>query len=148
MGAQETRSFLRTSFWTFELRLVGVRAASFISHSVSTDSETIRSLAHNFCNGGRTRSGITDGRGTRRGSFVNLANASREALRQAVANGSVVSWQHMINRRYSFADKAVIRNYFTQLTGLFKNLKCSHDGSSFYDDYFAKIRDLANAQTR
>ena len=78
----------------------------------------------------------------------NLANASREALRQAVANGSVVSWQHMINRRYSFADKAAIRNYFTQLTGLFKNLNYSHDGSSFYDDYFAKIRDLANAQTR
>jgi len=70
----------------------------------------------------------------------NLANASREALRQAVANGSVVSWQHMINRRYSFADKAVIRNYFTQLTGLFKNLNYSHDGSSFYEDYFAKIR--------
>jgi hypothetical protein len=36
----------------------------------------------------------------------NLANASREALRQAVANGSVVSWQHMIDCRYSFADKA------------------------------------------
>jgi V/A-type H+-transporting ATPase subunit A len=54
----------------------------------------------------------------------------------------------VINRRYNFSDKTAIRDYFTQLTGVFKNLNYAPDASSLYDDYLAKIRELANSQTK
>jgi V/A-type H+-transporting ATPase subunit A len=54
----------------------------------------------------------------------------------------------VLNRRYNFPDKAGIRDYFTQLTGLFKNLNYSPDGSFLYNEYLTKILELAKSQTK
>ncbi len=54
----------------------------------------------------------------------------------------------LIVRRYAFSDKTAIRDYFTQLTSLCKNLNYSPDDSSSYREYMAKILELANSQTK
>lgn len=48
----------------------------------------------------------------------------------------------LIHQRYRFADKEVARDYFVKLTGLFKNLNYSHDGSPEYHSYMEKIQEL------
>ncbi|AMO57564.1 ATP synthase subunit A [Endozoicomonas montiporae] len=48
----------------------------------------------------------------------------------------------LIRQHYNFADKEVARDYFVKLTGLFKNLNYSHDGSPEYNGYIQKIEEL------
>ena len=55
--------------------------------------------------------------------------------------------QDLIGRQYNLSDKAEVRDYFTQLTGLFKNLNYSPDNSTLYAEYHGKILELANART-
>jgi V/A-type H+/Na+-transporting ATPase subunit A len=55
--------------------------------------------------------------------------------------------QDLIGRQYNLSDKAEVRDYFTQLTGLFKNLNYSPDNSTLYQEYHGKILELANART-
>ena len=50
----------------------------------------------------------------------------------------------LINQPYDFADKEIARDYFIKLTGLFKNLNYSHDGSPEYNGYVEKIQVLRN----
>lgn len=51
---------------------------------------------------------------------------------------------NLIRQQYSFTDKEVARDYFVKLTGLFKNLNYSHDGSPEYNGYIQKIEELRN----
>ena len=50
----------------------------------------------------------------------------------------------LIRQQYNFTDKEVARDYFVKLTGLFKNLNYSHDGSPEYNSYIQKIEELRN----
>jgi V/A-type H+-transporting ATPase subunit A len=54
----------------------------------------------------------------------------------------------LVNRQYQFAEKEATRNYFTRLTGLFKNLNYSREDSPSYGDYLKQIHDLADSVTR
>jgi V/A-type H+/Na+-transporting ATPase subunit A len=51
----------------------------------------------------------------------------------------------LINRRYQFADKSAIRDYFVRLTGLFKNLNYSQEETPEYRELLKKIQELADA---
>ena len=41
--------------------------------------------------------------------------------------------------RFDFDDKETARNFFVQVTGLFKNLNYSATGSDDYDRYWSKL---------
>jgi len=49
----------------------------------------------------------------------------------------------LIARDYKFKDKAAARDYFTRLTGLFKNFNYAADGSPDYNGLLQQIDDLA-----
>ncbi len=51
----------------------------------------------------------------------------------------------LIERQYQFADKNAARDYFTRLTGLFKNLNYSREDSPEHDSYLQQIDKLANS---
>lgn len=48
----------------------------------------------------------------------------------------------LVNAEYHFTDKDAVREYFTKLTGLFKNLNYSPSNSNEYREYCAKIDQL------
>jgi len=50
--------------------------------------------------------------------------------------------QRLIERRYNFHDKQQVRDYFTRLTGLFKNLNYSATDSDDYRNYLQQIEQL------
>jgi V/A-type H+-transporting ATPase subunit A len=54
----------------------------------------------------------------------------------------------LINRSYTFADKAAVRDFFTRLTGLFKNLNYAASDSPTYAGYRQQIQALADAQAQ
>lgn len=49
----------------------------------------------------------------------------------------------LINRDYQFSDKENVRDFFTRLTGLYKNLNYSPHNSSDYTSYTQEIHDFA-----
>ena len=51
----------------------------------------------------------------------------------------------LVNMPYQFSDKDAVRDYFTKLTGLFKNLNYSPSNSNEYLDYCAKIDQLSKS---
>ncbi|NER81684.1 MAG: V-type ATP synthase subunit A [Leptolyngbya sp. SIO1D8] len=51
----------------------------------------------------------------------------------------------LVNRTYQFADKAIARDYFTRLTGLYKNLNYSREGGPDYKSYLTQIHALADS---
>ncbi len=51
--------------------------------------------------------------------------------------------KHLIDYDYDFKDKEAARNYFTRLTGIFKNLNYSAWGSQDYQKYTRELNDLA-----
>jgi V/A-type H+-transporting ATPase subunit A len=53
----------------------------------------------------------------------------------------------LINRQYQFPDKESARDYFTRLTGLFKNLNYAQETSPEYTDYLKQIQELAQSLT-
>ena len=53
----------------------------------------------------------------------------------------------LINRRYQFADKQSARDYFTRLTGLYKNLNYAREDSPDYADYLNQIHTLTDNVT-
>ncbi len=54
----------------------------------------------------------------------------------------------IVARDRHFEDKEACREYFTKLTGLFKNLNYAADGSPNFEKYLAEIEALANAADR
>lgn len=50
--------------------------------------------------------------------------------------------KRLIDRQYRFRDKEQVRDFFTRLTGLFKNLNYSASSSDDYRKYIAQIEDL------
>jgi V/A-type H+-transporting ATPase subunit A len=50
--------------------------------------------------------------------------------------------KRLIERSYRFADKDQARNFFTSLTGLYKNLNYSPAGSDDYRKYLGEIEEL------
>ena len=50
--------------------------------------------------------------------------------------------KRLIDRSYQFADKEAVRDYFTRLTGLFKNLNYSARDSKDYVDFLGRIEEL------
>ncbi|MEM9658526.1 MAG: V-type ATP synthase subunit A, partial [Planctomycetota bacterium] len=50
--------------------------------------------------------------------------------------------QNVIQRDYQFPNKEQVRDYFTRLTGLFKNLNYAQPGTQDYDDLVAQIGQL------
>ncbi len=52
----------------------------------------------------------------------------------------------LVNRPYDFADKAAARDYFTRLTGLFKNFNYAPSESPDYKNLLQQIDDLANSK--
>ena len=53
----------------------------------------------------------------------------------------------VIQYDYSFSDKTEVRNYFVRMTGLFKNLNYSHEGSPEYLSYIQKIHEYMTSQS-
>jgi V/A-type H+-transporting ATPase subunit A len=51
----------------------------------------------------------------------------------------------LVNRSYQFEDKNAVRNYFTRLTGLYKNLNYAYEDSQEYTDYLRQIHDLSES---
>ncbi|MBT5223430.1 MAG: V-type ATP synthase subunit A [Gammaproteobacteria bacterium] len=51
----------------------------------------------------------------------------------------------LVNKPYQFSNKEAVRDYFTKLTGLFKNLNYSPSNSNEYHDYCAKIDQLSKS---
>ena len=51
----------------------------------------------------------------------------------------------LIDRQYNFEDKNTARDYFTRLTGLFKNLNYSREDAPDYADYLKQIQELADS---
>ena len=51
----------------------------------------------------------------------------------------------LVNISYHFTDKDAVRDYFTKLTGLFKNLNYSPSNSNEYHDYCKKIEQLSKS---
>ena len=51
----------------------------------------------------------------------------------------------LVNTSYHFTDKDAVRDYFTKLTGLFKNLNYSPSNSNEYHDYSEKIEQLSKS---
>ncbi len=49
----------------------------------------------------------------------------------------------LVTRSYGFADKEAVRDYFTKLTGLFKNFNYAAEDSPDYDGLLKQIDDLA-----
>lgn len=54
----------------------------------------------------------------------------------------------LVDRTYPFDDKATVRDFFTRLTGLYKNLDYAPDGSPTYTSYLEQIHDLADAHSQ
>ena len=54
----------------------------------------------------------------------------------------------LINRPYKFTDKGAARDYFTRLTGLYKNLNYSREDAPAYSDYLKQIRELADSNAK
>ena len=52
---------------------------------------------------------------------------------------------NLVNRQYKFDDKNDARDYFTRLTGLFKNLNYSREDSPDHADYLRQIHQLADS---
>ncbi len=52
---------------------------------------------------------------------------------------------NLVNRQYKFDDKNDARDYFTRLTGLFKNLNYSREDSPDHADYLKQIHQLADS---
>ncbi|MDY6942945.1 MAG: V-type ATP synthase subunit A [Pseudomonadota bacterium] len=51
----------------------------------------------------------------------------------------------LLTRDYRFADKATARDFFVRMTGLWKNLNYSADGSKEFDRYWQEIQSLADS---
>jgi V/A-type H+-transporting ATPase subunit A len=66
------------------------------------------------------------------------ASMSRERQRQSFELLSSI-----IDADYQFENKDAVRDFFTRITGLYKNLNYAPDGSREYEDYEGQIRDLA-----
>lgn len=54
----------------------------------------------------------------------------------------LLSW--LIDAAYDFPNKDAIREFFTRVTGLYRNLNYAADGSPEYDRYETQIRELAH----
>ncbi len=55
--------------------------------------------------------------------------------------------RELLDHRYHFADKAAVRDYFTRLTSLYKNLNYAERDSAEYEQYLARIRALQDEFT-
>ena len=53
----------------------------------------------------------------------------------------------LVTRDYSFSDKASVRDYFTKLTGLFKNFNYAREDAPDYASLLAQIDELADSVT-
>ncbi|MFC4993377.1 V-type ATP synthase subunit A [Rubritalea tangerina] len=51
--------------------------------------------------------------------------------------------RELINSAYDFSTKQEVREYFTKLTGLYKNWNYSAEGTDAYQKYFREMQDLA-----
>ena len=51
----------------------------------------------------------------------------------------------LVNRQYKFEDKNTARDYFTRLTGLYKNLNYSREDAPEHTDYLQQIHELADS---
>ncbi len=71
-------------------------------------------------------------------------DASAPLKRQKETFGLVYD---LVNRQYKFSDKQAARDYFTRLTGLFKNLNYAHPDSSDRANYLQQIHELAESVT-
>lgn len=54
----------------------------------------------------------------------------------------------LVNRQYQFENKESARDYFTRITGWYKNLNYSQINSPEYTNYIQQIRELAAAKTQ
>ncbi len=54
---------------------------------------------------------------------------------------------NLLDRQYKFADKNAAREYFTRLTGLYKNLNYSRRDSPPYGNYLKQISELSASET-
>ena len=60
---------------------------------------------------------------------------------------SFTSVKDLIEREYDFKDKNETSNFFTRLTGLYRNLNYSAVGSKDYEKFSGEIRELADKHT-
>ncbi|ACK67193.1 H+transporting two-sector ATPase alpha/beta subunit central region [Rippkaea orientalis PCC 8801] len=54
---------------------------------------------------------------------------------------------NIVKREYKFPDKSAVRDYFTRLTNLFKNLNYAHPDSNERANYFKQINEFVESMT-
>jgi len=77
-------------------------------------------------------------------AFDNV-DVSMKRERQLVSFNMI---KDIIARQYAFADKDRAREFFTALTGLYKNLNYSKEGSPEYEKYEGEVKKLVGDNTR
>ncbi len=87
--------------------------------------------------------------------FVDMAYLQQDAFDEVDSSSPIERQKtsfdlvcELVNRVYHFEDKAAVRDFFTRLTGLFKNLNYAPDGSPTYAGFLQQIHDLANSQAQ
>ncbi|MEM9904827.1 MAG: V-type ATP synthase subunit A [Cyanobacteria bacterium P01_D01_bin.44] len=84
--------------------------------------------------------------------FLDLVYLQQDAFDEVDANTPLARQKNsfdlvcdLVNRPYQFADKNTARDYFTRLTGLFKNLNYSRADAPDYTNYLKQIHELADS---
>lgn len=84
--------------------------------------------------------------------FLDLVYLQQDAFDEVDASASLERQKKsfdlvcdLVNRQYQFDDKNIARDYFTRLTGLFKNLNYSREDSPEHADYLKQIHELADS---
>jgi V/A-type H+-transporting ATPase subunit A len=87
--------------------------------------------------------------------FLDMVYLQQDAFDEVDASMSLVRQKKsfmlvrdLVNRPYKFADKTTARDYFTRLTGLYKNLNYSREDAPGYNDYVKQIHELAESNTQ
>ena len=85
-------------------------------------------------------------------TFIDMVYVQQDAFDEVDVSVPLARQQRMfklvmelVGRDYHFADKDSVRNYFTRLTGLFKNLNYARADSPDYERLLEEMRKLAEA---
>jgi V/A-type H+/Na+-transporting ATPase subunit A len=84
--------------------------------------------------------------------FLDMVYLQQDAFDEVDASAPLERQQNsfnlvcdLVNREYKFPDKGAARDYFTRLTGLYKNLNYSREDGPDYPNYRQQIQKLADS---
>jgi V/A-type H+-transporting ATPase subunit A len=86
--------------------------------------------------------------------LVDMVFLQQDAFDEVDASASLERQQRsfemlydLVSRRYRFEEKDRVRDYFTRLTGVFKNLNYTSEGTPEHDDLQRQIMEMADSVT-